>query len=72
MPSRLLSLFSALGLCLSAQAADPPITKIVVRMIVAVDRSLELDGSKVRLPGRVPAGDAPRTLNTVGLPGRWF
>ena len=44
----------------------------VVRMIEAVDRSLELDGAKVRLPGRVPAGDAPRTLNTVGLPGRWF
>ena len=44
----------------------------VVRMIEAVDRSLELDGAKVRLPGRVPAGDVPRTLNTVGLPGRWF
>ena len=44
----------------------------VVRMIEAVDRSLELDGAKVRLPGRVPAEDAPRTLNTVGLPGRWF
>ena len=44
----------------------------VVRMIEAVDRSLERDGAKVRLPGRVPAGDVPRTLNTVGLPGRWF
>jgi predicted dehydrogenase len=41
----------------------------VVRMIEAVDRSLEADGAKVRLPGRARA---ERTLQPVGFPGRWF
>jgi predicted dehydrogenase len=43
----------------------------VVRMIEAVDRSLELDGQKVRLPERAP-GDVTRALHPVGFPGRWF
>ena len=40
-------------------------------MIEAVDRSLELDGQKVRLPERAP-DDVTRALHPVGFPGRWF
>jgi hypothetical protein len=81
MPLRLVSLFAALGLCAGAPAADPSMTKVVVRMIVpsetgepipAKPKTMYLAGEKyARVEEELDAAAGSQKLIITNEPDSW-